>query len=202
MKLGSIGSEFGRVLAGCTGVLALGACVASCSAPAGEGLVPSRREGGPQVVFDLGKRPLPNVPLPNDLATRYDASSPTGRRLNVGLVARTKWESHLREVFDELDGFGVYAPISVAFSQPLDLQAIRARYANEDFRDDPLFVVNVDPSCSRFGEEVAVDVDRKLFPVILKEHGTPTTDTSAIVLAPARETTRSLAAYTSCIAFV
>lgn len=176
MRLGSIGSEMGRVLAGCTGVLAVGALVASCSAPAGEGLVASSRAGGPQVVFDLAKRPLPNVPLPNDLATRYDASSPTGRRLNVGLAARTQWEAHLREVFDELDGFGVYAPITVAFSQPLDLQAIRARYANEDFRDDPLFVVNVDPSCSRYGEEVAVDVDRKLFPVILKEHGTPTTD--------------------------
>ncbi len=161
---------------GVWGLALLTATLFGCSATKGEGLAPAQESGGPRVVFDLGVRPLPNLPLPNDLATRLDATSPTGRRLNVGLVARTQWESHLREAFDELDGFGVYAPITVAFSKPLDVQAVRARYANEDFRDDPLFVVNVDPSCSRYGEEVAVDIDRKLFPVLLKNHGTPSTD--------------------------
>jgi hypothetical protein len=169
-----------RAVGGVTLALAAALFGAGCGSGAGEGIAPTVRLGGPRVVFDLGERPLPNVPLPNDLATRFDATSPTGRRLNVGLAARTRWESHLREAFDELDGFGVYAPLSVAFTEPLDLQAIRARYANDDFRDDPVFVINVDPTCSRFGEEVAVDVDRKLFPVILKEHGKPTTDPKRI----------------------
>ena len=34
---------------------------------------------GPTIIFDLDARPLPEIPFPNDLATRLDPSSPTGR---------------------------------------------------------------------------------------------------------------------------
>jgi hypothetical protein len=98
------------------------------------GLGKTARLGGPVVVWDLARRPLAEIPLPNDFATRLDASAPTGRRLNVGLAATTRYESRLRALFDNLDGFGAYAPITVSFDQPLDLADLREYQAHDDVR--------------------------------------------------------------------
>jgi len=58
---------------------------------------------GPRVVWDLGARPLPEIPLPNDFATRYDATSPTRRRLNASILAGpTQWEQSTRAELDKL----------------------------------------------------------------------------------------------------
>ncbi len=144
--------------------------------------------GGPVVRYDLLARPLPELPLPNDDATRYDPTSATGRRLNVSLLAPTLVERRAREGFDELDGFGTYAPITVSFDAPIDVLDLHARHNahdpgaglfRDDFRDDAVYLLNVDPSCARFGEEVALDVGRGRFPATLYKHLRATPDALA-----------------------
>ena len=83
---------------------------------------------GPTVRWDVLAKPLPEIPLPNDAATRLDPSSPTGRRLNISLRADTAFERRMREGFDTLDGFGTYAPILVQFDSALDVLDLWARH--------------------------------------------------------------------------
>ena len=85
-----------------------------------EGLLPAQPGVGPRVVFDLLRKPLPEIPFPNDLATRLDPTSPTGRRVNASIAAPTTLERNLRGQIDRLDGFGTFAPITVAFDDDLD----------------------------------------------------------------------------------
>ncbi len=151
-------------------LLLLLAALGGCDERA-EGLRATEPTGGPIVVWDVEALPLPEIPLPNDQATRLDPTSPTGRRLNVSLRASTAYERETRAVFDTYDGFGTYAPIFVAFDRPLDLRAIERRFADDDFRDDPFYLLNVDPSCGRFGEEVALDMGRGRFPLVLFQRG-------------------------------
>ena len=57
------------------------------------------------VKFDFLHKPLPEIPLPNDIATRYDAQSATKRRINASMIAPTSIESNVRKLIDELDGY-------------------------------------------------------------------------------------------------
>ena len=57
--------------------------------------------GGPAVVWDIEAKPLPEIPLPNDSATRLDASSTTGRRLNISEDASTELERRRAADSDE-----------------------------------------------------------------------------------------------------
>jgi|GEM_PF-273716 len=134
---------------------------------------------GPRVVYDFLDKPLPNIPLPNDDATRYDERSPTKRRVNVSFRASTKLEQRAREAFNQLDGFGTFAPITVSFEEDLDVQDLHDRHNlhdpdngryRDDMRDDAVYLLNVDPSCKRFGEEVALDIGRGRFPVTTFKH--------------------------------
>src|SRR4051794_558234 len=76
------------------------------TAPEGLG---HRAEGpGAHVVFDTLRRPLPEIPLPNDVATFANPTSRTGLRINVSLVAPTQMESIARSGLDELEGWGTY----------------------------------------------------------------------------------------------
>src|SRR5687767_9686881 len=70
---------------------------------------------GPRVVFDVTRRPLPEIPQPNDVATFADPTSRTGRRINVSLVAPTHLEERARADFTSLEGWGTFAPFTVAF---------------------------------------------------------------------------------------
>ena len=45
------------------------------------------------VAMDFFHRPLPEIPLPNDIATRFDENSPTHRRINASMIAPTQMES-------------------------------------------------------------------------------------------------------------
>src|SRR5438105_2727804 len=85
-----------------------------------EGLLPAQPGPGPRVVFDPLRKPLAEIPFPNDLATRADESSATGVRVNASLIAPTQLERNVRGLIDELDGFGTFAPITVAFEADLD----------------------------------------------------------------------------------
>ena len=48
-----------------------------------EGLRATPEGEGPIVIIDWDAKPLPELPFPNDLATRADPSSPTGLRVNI-----------------------------------------------------------------------------------------------------------------------
>lgn len=100
---------------------------------------------GPRIVWDLGERPFPNVPLPNDIATFPDPASPTGLRLNASLVAPTGLESRLREGFASMDGWGTFMPLTLAFDEPLDLVPLLRTMRGDDhaFDDDPVYLVNL-----------------------------------------------------------
>lgn len=142
---------------------ALGAAVigAGCdsaldSHPAGLRYAP--RSDGPRILFDLDARPLPEIPFPNDLATRPDPTSPTGRRLNLSVIGPTALESTVREKADRLDGFGLYAPITVRFDRAIDVDDLRRRHLDRIVSNDAIYVINVDPDSPGFGERVPIDL--------------------------------------------
>ena len=150
--------------------------IGACSAPEPVGLRRSDAGEGAQVRFDLFATPLPDIPLPNDIATRFDPSSPTRRRLNASLIAPTAWERTMRGQLDELDGWGTFAPISVAFTQPLDVEAIRARHGDVfDPRDDAVYVVDVTEGSPDFCQAMPLDVGEGNFPYTLESGTAPTT---------------------------
>ncbi len=94
--------------------------------PGAEGLRLTPPGDGPHVVIDWDAEPFPEIPLPNDLATRPDPDSPTGLRLNLSELAATHSEREARRNLNELSGFGIQMPITVRFDQPLDLDRIAA----------------------------------------------------------------------------
>lgn len=100
---------------------------------------------GPRVVWDLGARPLPEIPLPNDVATFGDSTSPTGLRINASVLAPTSFESRLREGFDRMDGWGTFQPLTVAFDDDLDLDNLTRRMQRDDhrFEDDAVYLINL-----------------------------------------------------------
>jgi len=137
------------------------------------------------VAFDWYSKPLPTIPLPNDVATRFDDTSPTKRRLNASVIADSSMERRTRELFDGLDGWGVYAPISIPFSAPIDVDSVRKRHCafedGDDLHtfcafetnrsDDAVYVIDVDLDSEGFGEVIDLDVGSGVFPVVLEDIG-------------------------------
>ncbi len=130
---------------------------------------------GPTVVFDVTHKPFPEVPLPNDFATFADPTSRTGRRINVSLIATTGIERIAREAFNEMEGWGTLAPISVQFQRSadedphesaIDLDEVRARMQHDghDMSNDPVYVVNLDT-----GIPVMLDMGDGNFPLVLRD---------------------------------
>lgn len=151
-------------------LLPLGALLAAC-APYPEGLRATPEGSGPEVRVDWDHEPLPDIPFPIDLATRVDRTSPTGLRLNISEQAHTEREMELRRKFNQLTGFGVFAPISVAFEAPLDLDEVHERHRTEAdwgpdrHADDAFFVIDVDPDSPDFGQPVDLDVGHGRYPL-------------------------------------
>ncbi|MDB4933962.1 MAG: hypothetical protein JWP87_934 [Labilithrix sp.] len=123
---------------------------------------------GPEIVFDTSRRPLPEIPQPNDVATFADPTSRTGRRINVSLVAPTRLETAAREGFNSLEGWGTFAPITVAFANKttddtaIDLEAVAQRTADYDPADDPFYIVDLTT-----GIPVVLDMGKGNFPLAL-----------------------------------
>src|SRR4051794_31532336 len=115
--------------------LALFLC-AACASGAIEGLAPAEETGGPRMLFDLQRKPLPEIPFPNDIATRPDKTAPTGLRINASQLAPTRLEENTRRLLDGLDGFGTYAPITVAFDRDIDCLDLYARQNDGDPDND------------------------------------------------------------------
>ena len=82
--------------------IAAAAFTLACLGQEPEGIAPAT-PADTTVKMDFFHRPLPEIPLPNDLATRYDASSSTGRRINASLIAPTSFEAHTRQLIDETE---------------------------------------------------------------------------------------------------
>lgn len=140
-------------------------------APGPEGLRRTPPGEGPLVRVDWDAKPLADIPFPNDLATRPDPSSPTGLRLNLPTASATAREEAVRRQVDTLDGFGVYAPISVAFEAPLDLADLATRHKDDGrlgrtrLDDDAVLLIDVDPDSPHFGEAVELDLGEGRYPM-------------------------------------
>ncbi len=149
----------------------VGALVGVACAPPPTGLAPALEGPGPTVTFDVFHLPLPEIPLPNDFATRFDAQSPTRRRLNASIeVAPTKWERRIRASLDDLSGWGTLAPITVSFEAPLDLKALTARHqAVQDIGDDALYVIDVTKGSPDLCQPQLLDLGQGHFPLIADE---------------------------------
>ncbi len=134
-----------------------------------EGLRPTPPGDGPVIVVDWEAEPLPELPFPNDLATRVDPTSVTGLRLNISQLATTQAEAEARVKLDELVGFGIYSPLTVAFDAPLDLDEIALRHPDDFFDpkhwdDDAFLVIDVDPASPGYLQPVELDVGHGRFP--------------------------------------
>ncbi len=150
--------------------LLLWALGTSACAAEPEGLAPAIA-ADVAVKLDFGHRPLPEVPLPNDLATRFDADSPTGRRVNASMIAATEFEQRTRRLVDGLDGWGVYAPITVPFDGPIDIDVVIDRHHLDDyaFANDAVYVIDVTPGSPTYGKPSALDLGNGNFPQVLEK---------------------------------
>jgi len=148
--------------------MVLGACAVD-HAPEGAKRTPAGN--GPAIVFDTLRRPLPEIPQPNDIATFADPTSRTGRRLNVSLASSTRFETVAREGFDSMEGWGTFAPITVAFAHDpataeidpaIDIDDVAARTRDYDPADDPFYVIDL-----MTGIPVPLDLGKGNFPLAL-----------------------------------
>ncbi len=150
-------------------VFAVAVLLIACLSPEPEGLAPAP-SSATTVKMDLLHKPLPEIPLPNDIATRYDPTSATGRRINASLLAPTQLESTVRGLMDQLDGFSQAMAITIPFTGPLDVQSVidAHRDPQYDFADDVVYLVDVTRSSPEFGELKALDLGNGSYPVILE----------------------------------
>ncbi len=133
-------------------------------APA-EGLRATPDGTGPLIVVDWDAEPLPELPFPNDLATRPDPHSPTGLRLNFSTEAPTELERSARRKVNELSGFGVFTPITARFSAPLDLEDLASRHADDgNLADDAVLVIDVTPGSPTWLQAADLDLGSGIFP--------------------------------------
>lgn len=145
-------------------LLLLGTCLlASCAAP--DGLRPTPDGTGPSVVIDWDAEPLPEIPFPNDLALRIDEHSPTGLRLNLSEQAPTEMERRARRLANEATGFGIYAPITVRFDAPLNLDVITQLQADDgNFNNDAVYVIDVTEGSPTYLQPARLDLGHGRFP--------------------------------------
>lgn len=160
------------------GLLGAALALLACNTDAPEGLRRTPSGPGATVRFDLAHTPLPDIPIPNDTATWQDPTSRTGLRINASLIAPTEIERDARRRFDQLEGWGTFAPITVSFDlaevngEPrpaqvaaLDLVNIQKRHGADDydFFDDAVYLVNLDT-----GVPVPLDMGNGNFDYTLK----------------------------------
>ncbi len=164
------------------GALLAGVTVGCSSSFSPEALGSTPPGNGPVVNFDVYHTPFPEIPLPNDFATRFDPSSPTHLRLNASiLAAHTAWEQQTRAQLDKASGWGTLAPITVSFSKPIDPNVIIQRHYNDNFnyKDDAVLVIDVTPGSPGYCEAVPLDLGQGNYPEVLAEPDLYPPDTKA-----------------------
>lgn len=159
----------GRQLCSLLGVMLAVAATSATGCGAAEGLLPAM-PAEVTVKLDFEHRPLPDIPLPNDIATRWDPESRTGKRINASMVAPTALERRTRRLIDGLDGWGVYQPISVPFTGPIDPMSVveRHREADYDPTNDAIYLIDIDRDSPDFGRVHHLDVGNGNYPVVLE----------------------------------
>jgi hypothetical protein len=86
------------------------------------------------------------------------------------MIAPTYLERSVRSKVDRLNGFGIYAPISVRFNATLDIGDIIKRHqGNRSFQDDAVYLICLNPASSKYGKPVLLDMGRGNFPVKLEK---------------------------------
>lgn len=143
--------------------------VASACAPEPDYLAPSQA-AATTVKLDFFAKPFPEIPLPNDVATRYDPKSPTLRRINASLLAPTSFEETTRELLNELDGWGVLQQITIPFTGPIDVNSLIAGHRDDDYRfdNDVIYLVNIDRGSDKFGTFTPVDLGNGNYPLLVE----------------------------------
>lgn len=143
--------------------------LAACTASGPEGLLRAP-PASTTVKFDFFHLPLPEIPLPNDLAVRFDDASATQRRLNISEEAPTEMERRVRRLANTLDGWGVLQPISIPFTGDLDITQILAAHGQDDFdtSDDLVYLINVDPRSPNLGKLHHLDIGKNTSPGVLE----------------------------------
>ena len=123
------------------------------------------------VKFDFLARPLPEIPLPNDIAMRFDPTSPTGQRINASMLAPTGLERYVRTRIDQLDGWGINQPISIPFTGALDVTSIIEGHHvpdgepdTYDLSDDVVYLIDVDRDSPEFGRKIYLDLGQGNYP--------------------------------------
>ena len=130
------------------------------------GLAPAEATGGPKVLFDLARKPLPEIPFPSDLATRPNPDASTGTQVNLPIPAPTQLEQRVRALIDTLGGFGTFAPITVAFDGDLDVEDLYARQNDADPGNDGVYLIDLTT-----GARLPLDFNGGHFPVALADPG-------------------------------
>ncbi len=151
------------------GFVLLALSLVQCTSSAPEGVATAPR-AATTVKLDFLHQPLPEIPLPNDIATVYDASSATQRRINASMVAPTGFEQSTRRLIDSLDGWGTFQPITIPFTGPIDVNSVIAGHRDEhyDLANDVVYVINIDRRSPDFGKPVYLDVGNGNYPVTLE----------------------------------
>ncbi|MEZ4444602.1 MAG: hypothetical protein R3B72_36345 [Polyangiaceae bacterium] len=183
--------DFGTIVGSLAGLAAITLSV-GCTEPP-EGIARSQ-PANVTVKMDLFHKPLPEIALPNDLATRYDATSPTERRINASMIAPTSFESRLRELVDTLEGWGVMQSITIPFTGPIDVMALRERHDDVDYdtRDDAIYAVYLGPEPEHVGELHPLDIGQGNYPQVMERRdlywkNDPRGDSMALLYEEARE---------------
>lgn len=140
--------------------------LSGCFSEEPQGLMRSE-EAKVKVLYDLTHRPLPDLPLPNDLATRYDPASATTRRINASMVAPTELEKHVRTKIDQLDGWGMMQPITIPFTGEIDVQSILDRHRDADYdpSNDVIYLIDITTSSPEYGELKMLDIGQGNYPL-------------------------------------
>ncbi len=143
--------------------------IVGCLSPEPEGLK-SAPAAETTVKFDFFADKLPDIPLPNDIATRYDAESATGRRINASMLTPSEFNSNVRRHVDQLDGWGLFQQISIPFTGPLDVQSILKAHRDADYdtKDDVVYLVNIDRDSENFGKVIPLDMGQGNYPHTLE----------------------------------
>lgn len=153
------------------GTLMLGLFVAACDTSDDPEGIAKAQPAKTTVKLDFFHKPLPEIPLPNDIATVFDAKSATGRRVNASMVAPTGFERTTRKRLDELDGWGVLQPITIPFTGPLDPLSIVAGHRDPDYAtgNDVIYLINIDRKSPEFGRLHHLDVGNGNYPFTVED---------------------------------
>lgn len=136
--------------------LLLAGCVDGGEDPAALGMALDPGPHGPAIMFNPLIQPVPDVPFPNDLSLRITDSTLSGVAWNVPLEQASDHRTRLRERVNTLDGFGPYAPITLSFEGPIDLETVT---------DASVIVINIEPGHPQYGEQALIDLGKGFFPI-------------------------------------